>query len=101
MSHTVCVLKGSRHKSSTYCMIPFTYKVLSVVIEIKIVLSCVGGRGVEVGKEQERIFWDAGKSLYLNLLGDYIGTNSSSYTLRLGDFMYFMYVMLYPKRKKI
>ena len=43
-----------------------------------------------MGKEQEGLSWDAGKGL--NLLGDYIGTNSSRYTLILGDFMYLMYL---------
>ena len=68
-----------------------------MVIEIRIVVTWVGGRRLEMGKEQEGIFWNAGRGLYLNLLGDYISTNSSSYTLRLGDFMYLLYVI--PQEK--
>lgn len=60
------------------------------MIEIRIVFTWVGGRRLGMGKEQEVLSWDAGKGL--NLLGGYIGTNSSRYTLRLGDFMYLMYL---------
>lgn len=31
-----------------------------------------------MGKEQEELFWGAGKGLYLNLVGDYTGKSSSS-----------------------
>lgn len=40
-----------------------------------------------MGKEQEGLFWGAGKGLCLNLVGDATDKNSSS-TLILGDFMY-------------
>lgn len=37
----------------------------------------------------------------LNLLGDYVGTDSSSYTLRLGDFMNFTCVIAQEKETVI
>lgn len=69
-----------------------------MVIEIIIVVIRVG-EGVEMGKEQEGLFWGAGKGLYLNLVGDYMGRNSSSSTIS------FVYVISsrkikYSKREK-
>lgn len=58
-----------------------------MVIEIRIVVIWVG-EGVEMGKEQEGLFWGSGKGLYLNLVGDYMGKNSLSSTINLGDFVY-------------
>lgn len=72
-----------------------------MVIEIRIVVIQLGER-VEMGKEQEGLFWGAGKGLYLNLVGDYMGKNSSSSTISLGDFVYVISPrkIKYNKREK-
>lgn len=69
-----------------------------MVLEIRSHLGRKGlGEGeIEMGEEQERLFWGAGKGPYLSLVGNYMGKNSSC-TLRLEDFTYFIYVI--PREK--